>query len=79
MTRIIVLCSLLMAANAFGQPVPTTPPDTPGTVEVSGEFTTGLQGIGNSTDSSKVTEYRDLRNDVFLPSLRLTMRNRQAG
>lgn len=77
MTRFIVLCTILSAAEAFGQTSPATPAAAP--VEVSGSVTPGVQQLDNSTNSAKLTEYRDLRDNFFLPAVNLSMSNRQAG
>lgn len=75
-TRLIVLCAMLCAAEAFGQTT-STPPTAP--VEVTGSVTSGVQQLDNSTNSAKLTEYRDLRDNVFLPEVSLSMSDRAAG
>jgi MtrB/PioB family decaheme-associated outer membrane protein len=70
---------LLLAADAFGQTVPAAaqPPATP--VEVSGSVTPAVLGLDNSTNSAKLTEYRDLRDNFYLPKLNLSMSDKSAG
>lgn len=79
MTRFIVLCAILSAAEAFGQTVPATPQSPASKVEVTGSITQGGQQLDNSTNSSKLTEYRDLRDDYFLPAASFSMADRAAG
>jgi MtrB/PioB family decaheme-associated outer membrane protein len=72
MKRIIVTLAVLCAAPVFAQtPAPTQAPTPapPQAGQVAGSVTTGVQQIDNSSNSSKLTEYRDLRDDFFLPSL----------
>lgn len=71
--------ALLSATAAFGQTAPAAsqPPATP--VEVTGSVSPGVLGVDNSTNSAKLTEYRDLRNNFFLPEVRLSMSDKAAG
>ncbi|MEW6321924.1 MAG: MtrB/PioB family outer membrane beta-barrel protein [Acidobacteriota bacterium] len=63
MKRIIAIAAALLAAPAFAQ----TPPPAP-TVRVTGSITTGVEQVDNSSGSSKLTEYRDLRDEFFVPT-----------
>ena len=80
MIRFIVFCATLLAADAFGQTAPAiAQPPTATPVEVTGSVTPGVLGVDNSTNSAKLTEYRDLRDNFFLPNVDLSMTNRAAG
>jgi MtrB/PioB family decaheme-associated outer membrane protein len=62
------------------QAQPASPAEAPAEdVHVSGSLATGVQQFDNSTNSSKLTEYRDLRDDVYLASLGFTVRSRRTG
>ncbi|MBI4538396.1 MAG: MtrB/PioB family outer membrane beta-barrel protein [Gemmatimonadetes bacterium] len=71
MSRLLALLSLLSAAPAatHAQGVPA--------VQTSGRISTGLLQLDNSTNSSKLTEYRDLRNNFYLFDFRLDVLNTQ--
>lgn len=81
MTRLIVLCAfLIVTANAFAQTAPPAAQATAASpVELTGSITQGAQHLDNSTNSSKFTEYRDLRNNYFLPSVSVAMTDRAGG
>ena len=68
MTRLIVLFVILGVSEAFAQ-APQAPANAPAPPAVSGSITSGVQPLENASNSSKFTEYRDLRSNVFLPSL----------
>jgi MtrB/PioB family decaheme-associated outer membrane protein len=72
----VALCASPVAAQAPVQPATPTPPST---LEVSGSITPGVEGVDNSTDSSKLTEYRDLKNQFYLPRVTFSAANRQSG
>lgn len=61
----LIAVSLLLAAAAAA--------DEPKTVQVSGTVSTGARAVDNDTDSSKLTEYRDLDDDAFVPKLTLSV------
>ena len=73
MKRIITLLVVLSAVDASAQTPPTPaaqqPEPTAPTVEVSGTITPGVQQLDNSTNSAKLTEYRDLRDNFYLPAM----------
>jgi MtrB/PioB family decaheme-associated outer membrane protein len=64
MRRILAVLMLLGAPSAaLGQ--------DPTSVRTTGGFSTGFFQLDNSTNSSKLTEYRDLRDDLYVFSWRL--------
>lgn len=78
MKTCITTVALLCAAPAFGQtPAPT--PAAPPSGQISGSVTTGVQQIDNSSNSSKLTEYRDLQDNFFLPGLAVNGYNPATG
>lgn len=72
MKRPLAIVALLCGGPAFAQ---TAAPR----VDVSGSITPAIQQIDNSTNSSKLTEYRDLRDNVFLPGAQLSITDRVTG
>jgi MtrB/PioB family decaheme-associated outer membrane protein len=72
MKRLLTVVALLIAVPGFAQ---TAAPR----VDVSGSVTPAIQQIDNSTNSSKLTEYRDLRDSVFLPGAQLSIADRVSG
>ena len=86
MNRQAVLIGLLMAgpaalaaqepAAAPGQEVAPTPPIA---VLLTGSVGTGVQQVGNDTNSAKLTEYRDLADRAFVPRLALSVVDTRNG
>jgi MtrB/PioB family decaheme-associated outer membrane protein len=74
MNKLIALAALFWAVPALAQ-TPSTPP----AVEVSGSMTQGVHQFDNTTNSSKLTEYRDLRDGFYVPSLTLLVKSPQTG
>jgi len=72
MKTLITLIALAQAVPALAQAVAPR-------VEVSGSITPAVQGIDNATNSGKLTEYRDLRDNLFLPDARLSVTDRASG
>src|SRR5512145_97199 len=69
---IFVIAALLAAGGtARAQQAPA--------VTVSGSVTTGAQQVDSNTNSSKLTEYRDLRDGFFAPGIRLDMYDTRDG
>jgi MtrB/PioB family decaheme-associated outer membrane protein len=66
MKRLAIVSTLLLAAV-------TTPAQEGSSVQVSGTVSTAGRGVDNDTNSSKLTEYRDLEDDAYLPTLRLNV------
>ncbi|MFA5911660.1 MAG: MtrB/PioB family outer membrane beta-barrel protein [Vicinamibacterales bacterium] len=75
----MLLCVILSAVEAFGQTPPPAPQAAAPSVEVSGSVASGVLGLDNSTNSAKLTEYRDLRNNFFVPAMNFSMADRAAG
>jgi MtrB/PioB family decaheme-associated outer membrane protein len=67
------LAVLAMAPAASAQQAPAAGTTT------SGSISTGVQPVDSSTNSSKLTEYRDLRDEPFVPSLGLNLFNAGRG
>ena len=65
--RIIIAILAVLAAvpGAAQTPAATLGPAT----ETSGSVTTGVQQVDNSTNSSKFTEYRDLKDTFYVPRI----------
>jgi MtrB/PioB family decaheme-associated outer membrane protein len=51
----------------------------PPPVAVSGSISTGVRQIGNDTDSAKLTEYRDLTDGAYVPSISLNVLDSRNG
>jgi len=76
----IAILTALIAAPAFAQTAAqTTPPADAPTVHISGSITTGVQQFDNTTGSSKLTEYRDLRDAFYLPGVAFSATDRASG
>jgi MtrB/PioB family decaheme-associated outer membrane protein len=48
-------------------------------VQVAGSISAGARGVDNDTNSSKLTEYRDLADDAFVPKLTLDVFEPRSG
>jgi hypothetical protein len=80
MKTVIIFVAALWVAPAFAQVQPSTSAPVLGRdVEISGNIMPGVQQLDNSTNSSKLTEYRDVRENLFLPSLTFGARNLRSG
>lgn len=78
MKTLIALVALLVAAPVFGQAPQAPAPaqaQQPGP-SVSGTVSLGFQGTDNSTNSSKLTEYRDLDDQAFVPRVAVSAADR---
>ena len=76
MKTFVALMAVLATAPLYAQtPAPAAPPP----VEFTGSVTTGTQQVDNAANSSKLTEYRDIRDQVYVPRLALTMRDPRTG
>lgn len=73
MMSIIGIGAALLATPALAQ----TPP--PSAVSISGSITTGGRQVDNDTNSSKLTEYRDLRETAFLSRLTFDLFHHDSG
>jgi MtrB/PioB family decaheme-associated outer membrane protein len=74
MKRLVIVGAALLAAAA----VPALAQEQ-STVKVTGSVSTGAREVDNDTSSSKLTEYRDLRDDAFLPKLTLAVFDTRSG
>jgi MtrB/PioB family decaheme-associated outer membrane protein len=83
MKKLIVVVAVVWAAPASAQtPAPGAPPAAvpPASgVTITGSLTPGIQQVENTANSSKLEEYRSLRDAFYLPSLRVSMNNAQTG
>jgi MtrB/PioB family decaheme-associated outer membrane protein len=76
MKKLIATLAALAAPPLSAQ----TPPETPAErLEVTGSITPGIQQLDNSTNSSKLNEYRDLRNNFFLPKVTFSVNDPASG
>lgn len=75
-TRTFVITALLAGSTAAS--AQETPAPAP-SVAVSGSVTSGTQQVDNDSNSSKLTEYRDLRDGFFAPQIRLNVYNGANG
>ena len=76
MKKLIAIAAVFWAAPVLAQ---TQAPPPPSDIEVSGSITQGVQQLDNTTNSSKLTEYRDLRNGYYVPSLALLVKSPKTG
>jgi len=74
MKKLVVVAAVLWAAQAFAQ----TPASSPAPA-VSGTITSGIQQFDNTTNSSKLTEYRNLRDDFYVPGIGLSANDIRTG
>jgi MtrB/PioB family decaheme-associated outer membrane protein len=77
--KLIALVALVSATPAHAQtPAPTTQPaQQPASgFALFGSITAGVQGADNSTNSSKLAEYRDLDDQAFLPRVTFSAADR---
>jgi len=69
MKKILTVMVALVATPLFAQ-TPTAPDAG---IRTTGSFTIGVQQFDNSSNSSKFSEYRDIRNDALLPGLTFSL------
>ncbi len=82
MKTLITTLAVLCAAPALAQTLATAPARPPAPargVEISGSLTPGIQQIDNSSNSSKLTEYRDFRDDFFLSRVTFLVNDATSG
>ncbi|MBI2186599.1 MAG: MtrB/PioB family outer membrane beta-barrel protein [Acidobacteria bacterium] len=72
----VVVVAILLCAPAvvLAQPAPAPSP-----VVVTGEVAAGTRQVDNDTNSSKLTEYRDLRSRAFVPRVTLNLLDTRNG
>ena len=75
MNEYILILAALGAASESAQ----TASSESDPVEIEGQITPGLQQLDNSTNSSKLTEYRDLQDNFFLSSLRFSIEDKASA
>jgi MtrB/PioB family decaheme-associated outer membrane protein len=69
--------AVLWAAPVFAQTPQTVPPAP--RVEITGDVTPAVQQFGNDTNSSKLTEYRDVRDGFYLSRLLFAAHDTRTG
>lgn len=67
MTRLILLGAVLLAWPVLAQAQAAS------RVTVAGSISTGARTVGNDSNSSKLTEFRDLEDDAYVPGLSLNL------
>jgi MtrB/PioB family decaheme-associated outer membrane protein len=75
-TLFAALLAGLSASLSAQTPVATSPPAG---VVVSGSVSAGARLVDNDSKSSKLTEYRDLDDQVFLPGVTVNLMDRRNG
>jgi len=78
MKRLIALMTILSAGEVLAQ-TPTVAQRSQPSVEITGSIMPGVQQLDNTTDSSKLTEYRDLKDNFFVPRITLSANDRDGG
>jgi len=73
MKKLIAITAVLWTVPAFAQT------QAPPSVEVSGSITQGVQQLDNTTNSSKLTEYRDLRDSFYFPKVTFSVKDPRTG
>jgi MtrB/PioB family decaheme-associated outer membrane protein len=82
MKKLIVVVAVVWAAPVFAQtPAPATVPAAAAAagVTITGSLTPGVQQVENTTNSSKLGEYRSFRDAFYLPSFNVSVNNAQTG
>lgn len=74
MKKLIALAAAIWAVPALGWGQTSSQG-----VQISGSITPSQQVVDNPSNSSKLTEYRDLRNVFYLPQVRFSVKDPQAG
>lgn len=76
MKKLIAVAAVLWAVPSFAQP----PAAQPGSaIDLSGSIAAGVQQLDNSTNSSKLTEYRDIRERLYLPEVTFSAAHVRTG
>ena len=80
MKKLIAIIGIVSAAPLVGQAqAPSTTATVRGDIDISGSITPGVEQLDNSTNSSKLTEYRAIEDTAYLPSVTFTAKNRRTG
>lgn len=80
MKKLLAFMAALVAAPALAQtPPPATAQTAPPPVLLDGLFITGVQTVGNASNSAAFTKYRDLSDDFFVPQVTFNARDRNTG
>lgn len=79
MKKLMAFMAALCAAPALAQtPTPAATPAPPAAT-MAGSVSSGAQLISNNSGSSKFTEYRDLRDNFFIPALNFGVNDTSTG
>lgn len=76
MKKLAALMTVLAAVPALAQ---TPAPSAPSGVTTGGSLTTGATVLDNNSNSSKLTEYRDLRDDFVVPNVTFGVNDAASG
>lgn len=80
MKKLITMAAVLFAAPTLARAQAQSPAPALGrNVEISGSIMPGAQQFDTTTNSSKLTEYRDVRANIYLPSMTFSVRNLRSG
>ena len=71
MKKLVVLVALVATPLYAQSPAPA--PVTSNGIRTTGSVTSGVQTVDNSSTSSKLTEYRDLRDNFYLPGVAFSL------
>lgn len=75
MNELILILAAFCAASESAQ----TASSETDPVEIEGSISPGVQQLDNSTNSSKLTEYRDLQDNFYLSSLRFSIEDKDSA
>lgn len=79
MKKLITIAAILWAIPGYAQTPPAAGSPPPGGTTVSGSIAPALQQFDNTTNSSKLSEYRDLRDGFYLPRVTFNATNPATG
>ena len=72
-TKTLALIATALLLPASGPAQDSAVPAQDSALQVSGSLSTGARSVDNDTASSKLTEYRDLDDDAYVPGLTLSV------
>lgn len=78
MKRLVLVLMVFAAVPVLAQ-TPSSPSAPGAPAAVSGSITSAIQQLDNDTNSSKLTEYRDLRDQFYVPRLTFSFEDRASG